>query len=211
MTSDKSNKIYSMFENYYLEIVLALIVITITAFMIWGIFAHKKLKGLENNVKKSWINVEAVLKKRREFIFDFIKTVKPCMARETKKEEEILKQMSGLKKDTKIKVNKLKTFKEIDSRIIEEKEVSYVLQKMFALSECCLDLKTNENFLNKQEQIMEIEEKIIYARNAYNAAVQIFNVHLKMFPNNIAAVFGSFKKAPFFEFKERSQPIVCDI
>ena len=70
---------------------------------------------------------------------------------------------------------------------------------MFALSESYPDLKANTNFNNLQNELSEIEQKIVYARQFYNDSVLKLNNKIEMFPSNIIAKMFNFKQEVFFE------------
>src|SRR4029453_4448047 len=63
-----------------------------------------------------------------------------------------------------------------------ENVLSGALRQLFALSEAYPDLKANENFLNLQEELTSTEDRISYARQFYNDAVQNYNTRIQTFP-----------------------------
>ena len=67
------------------------------------------------------------------------------------------------------------------------------------------DLKANQNFLALQEELTSTENKIAFARQAYNDAVLFFNNKIEMFPSNIIASMFSFRPQEFFEIEEPAQ------
>ena len=73
------------------------------------------------------------------------------------------------------------------------------MNKLFALAENYPDLKANENFMNLQNELTSIEEKIVYSRQFYNDSVLKLNNKIEMFPSNIVAGMFNFKKRKFFE------------
>jgi len=74
-----------------------------------------------------------------------------------------------------------------------------MLKSLFAVVENYPDLKANENFLNLQNQLVEIEDQLQYARRYYNGAVRNYNIRVESFPSNILAGFLSFKQENFFQ------------
>jgi LemA protein len=67
------------------------------------------------------------------------------------------------------------------------------------------DLKANQNFLALQEELTSTENKIAFARQAYNDQVLFFNNKIQMFPSNIVAQMFNFQKEEFFEIEEEKE------
>jgi len=67
------------------------------------------------------------------------------------------------------------------------------------------DLKANQNFLALQEELTSTENKISFARQAYNDQVLFFNNKIQMFPSNIIAGMFSFKEEEFFEIEDKAE------
>ena len=76
---------------------------------------------------------------------------------------------------------------------------SGALGRLLVTMEKYPDLKANQNFLKLQGELTEIENKISFARQFYNDAVQKYNVYVKRFPSNIVASMFKFKEEKFFE------------
>jgi LemA protein len=70
------------------------------------------------------------------------------------------------------------------------------------------DLKANQNFLALQEELTSTENKISFARQAYNDQVLFFNNKIQMFPSNIVAGMFSFKSEEFFEIEDQTEKAV---
>ena len=67
------------------------------------------------------------------------------------------------------------------------------------------DLKANQNFLALQEELTTTENRIAFARQAYNDQVLFLNNKVEMFPSNIVAGMFGFRKGQFFELEEQSE------
>jgi LemA protein len=76
------------------------------------------------------------------------------------------------------------------------------LSKFFALSEAYPDLKANETMNNVMEELSSTENKVAFARQAYNDSVMTYNTYREQFPNNLIANNFSFKEAELFEVDE---------
>ena len=77
--------------------------------------------------------------------------------------------------------------------------LSGTLKTLFAVSENYPDLKSNENFLQLQNELVDTEDKIQAARRFYNGNVRDLNIKVQVFPTNIFAGMLGFVKRDFFE------------
>jgi LemA protein len=76
------------------------------------------------------------------------------------------------------------------------------LGRLFALAEAYPDLKANQNMIQFQEELSSTENKVAFARQAFNDSVMSYNNARENFPNNFVAGMFSFKQAEFLEIKE---------
>lgn len=86
-----------------------------------------------------------------------------------------------------------------------------MLKNLFVAVENYPDLKANKNFLDLQNQLIEIEDQLQYARRYYNGAVRNYNIRVESFPSNIIAGIFNYKQDNFFEISlatERKTPEV---
>jgi len=83
-----------------------------------------------------------------------------------------------------------------------ESQLGGTLGRLFALSEAYPDLKANQNMLALQEELTSTENKIAFARQAFNDAATSYNIRREVFPaNTVAGMFG-FKEAALLETAE---------
>jgi LemA protein len=84
-----------------------------------------------------------------------------------------------------------------------------MMSKLFALSESYPDLKADTQFQQLMEELSSTENRISYARQAFNDAVMQYNTYREQFPSNIIANNFAFKEASLLEFKNKEiqQPV----
>jgi len=87
-------------------------------------------------------------------------------------------------------------------RSLVTKRLGRALGRLFAVAEAYPDLKASQNFLALQAELGETENKIAYARQFYNSAVQSLNTAVRSIPTNIIAGMGSFREEQYFEAAE---------
>ena len=83
--------------------------------------------------------------------------------------------------------------------------MSGALNKFLLTVENYPDLKANQNFLSVQEELKSTENKIAFARQAYNDQVLFLNNKIQMFPSNLIANSFNFKQEEFFELEDEAQ------
>jgi LemA protein len=89
-----------------------------------------------------------------------------------------------------------------------ESELNGAMSKFFLVVENYPDLKANQNFLAVQEELTSTENKIAYARQAYNDQVLFFNNKTEVVPSSLVAAMFSFKKEEFFEIGDKAEKAV---
>ena len=92
-----------------------------------------------------------------------------------------------------------------------EGALASVLSRLFALSEAYPDLKANQNMIQFQEELTSTENKVAFARQAFNDSVMSYNNTAENFPNNIIAGMFSFKLASFLEIDSEEKREVPEV
>ena len=156
--------------------------------------------GKAQMVKNAWSDIDVQLKRRGDLIPQIVETVKAYASHEKSLFEEIVSKRN-------------EAFAAGDNpaaRGNAETALSAPMLEVMALAEDYPDLKSNENFLDLQDELSDTENKIEMARRFYNGAVRELNVSVQSFPGNILAGIFGFSAANFFEinFAERRPPKV---
>lgn len=166
-------------------IVLIVILVIIALFVI---STYNGLVSARNKVRDQFSQIDIQLKKRFDLIPNLVETVKGYAKHESETFEKVIQARNGYMNASSDE-DKLKASKELSSGIT----------KIIALAENYPELKANTNFVDLQNQLKDIEEKISYARQFYNDSVLMYNNKIEMFPSNIVASMFGFKKETFFE------------
>ncbi len=161
---------------------------------LWFFGTYNSLVFLRNQAKNCWAQIDVQLKRRHDLIPNLVETVKGYAGHEKTTFEAVVNarnaalQANGVAQQAKA-----------------EGELSGVLSRLLALSEAYPDLKANQNFLSLQEELSSTENKISFARQAYNDAVMQYNTKIQMIPSNIVAGFGGFSAMDLFELADQTQ------
>ena len=165
---------------------------------------YNSLVRLRNQAENAWAQIDVQLKRRHDLIPNLVETAKGYMEHERGTLEAVTKARNlaaGAQQGPSGPGEMGKA----------EGGLSQALSNFFVVVEQYPDLKANQNFLALQEELTSTENKIGFARQAYNDQVLHFNNKVQMFPSNIIAGMFSFKEKEFFEIEapaEREVPKV---
>jgi len=144
-----------------------------------------------NETKNAWAQIDVQLKRRCDLVPNLVETVKGYAKHESSTLEGVIAARS-----------RAVAAPNTGERIKAEGELSQALGRLMVLTENYPELKANQNFLGLQEELTSTENKIGFARQAYNDAVMEYNTGIESFPNNFIAGFGTFKEATLLESTE---------
>jgi len=167
-----------------LIIVLAILVLLI----IFVISLYNRLVQLRNNRENAFADIDVQLKQRYDLIPQLVETVKGY----AKHERETLARVIELR-------NQAVAATTIDGKIAAENQLSGVLAGLKVTLEAYPDLKANQNFLQLQEEMSDIENKLAAVRRFFNSATKEFNNAVQTFPSNLIAGMFGFQKAQMFD------------
>lgn len=168
-------------KNLMIIVIIAIIVLML-------ITTYNKLNRLDENVDGSWAQVENVLKRRVDLIPNLVNTVKGY----AEHEKEVLMGITEAR-------SKFESSNSPEEYAKANTELNNALTKLYAVVENYPELKSNENFLNLQDELAGTENRIATERRRYNEAVKVYNTSIRRFPTNILAKMFSFEKKEYFE------------
>jgi LemA protein len=181
-------------------------------FILFGVGTFNTLVALRNRYKNAFSQIDVQLKRRYDLIPNLVEVAKGYMSHERETLEAVVnarnhavtaQQKAALSPGDPAAMNSLGA---------AEAQVSGALGRLFALAESYPDLKANQNMLALQEQLTSTENKVAFARQAFNDAVMSYNTQCERFPASLIAGLGGFAPAQLFELespKEREAPRVA--
>jgi len=192
-----------------------IVLIVILAVIVFGILffvaIYNKLIQLKNRFKNAFAQIDVQLKRRYDLIPNLVETAKGYM----KHEREVLEAVIKARNQASDAMQKASAdpgnSEAIQGLIGAESALSGTLGRLFALVEAYPDLKANQNMMQLSEELTTTENKVSFARQAFNDAVMVYNTAREVFPNNVVANMFAFKEAQLFEIKaeaERKAPKV---
>lgn len=182
-------------------LIIILVVIVVAA--LWGIGKYNGLVSQDENVKKTWANVEAQYQRRSDLIPNLVSTVKGYAKHEQQTFEQVV---AARAKATQITVDADNlTPEKLQAYQRAQGDVTTALGKLLAVAENYPELKANENFSELQSQLEGTENRINESRRQYNEAVQTYNKKVRSFPTNIIAGICGFDRKESFKADEGAE------
>ncbi|MCB0278256.1 MAG: LemA family protein [Calditrichaeota bacterium] len=170
-----------------MDITIILIIIAVVL-VFWLISIYNNLVKLRNNRENAFADIDVQLKQRHDLIPQLVDTVKGYMKHENEVLTRITEARSGAL-----------AAKTISEKIGAESALSSALGGLNVAIEAYPDLKANSNFMQLQEEISDIENKLAAARRYFNSATRELNTSVESFPAVMVAGAFGFKKEPMFD------------
>jgi len=164
------------------------ILIILAVLVIFVIFLYNRLIKLKNNRENAFADVDVQLKQRLDLIPQLVESVKAYM----KHESTVLSDI------TNARANAIKATS-IEEKIVAESQLTSALQGLKVAVEAYPDLKASQNFMQLQEEISDIENKLAASRRFFNSATKELNIAIETFPSNLIANRFGFKREPMFD------------
>lgn len=188
---------------------ITLIVAVILVF--WIISLYNKLIVLRNRFKNAFAQIDVQLKRRYDLIPNLVESVKGYMKHESETLEKVIKARADA-----VSANKGAAANPADGNAMQglvgaESALSGALGRLLVVVEKYPDLKANQNVSRLMEELTSTENKVSFARQAYNDSVMVYNTATEVFPSVIVARMFAFQQAVLFEIKteaEREAPKV---
>jgi len=176
-------------------IVLGVVVVVI----IWGVSIYNSLVALRNRFRNSYAQIDVQLNRRYDLIPNLVETAKAYL----KHERETLEAVIAAR-NTAVSANRGAAAQPDDAAAVQkvmaaEGVLTGAMTKFFALAESYPDLKADKTMTNVMEELSATENKVAFARQAFNDAVMTYNTEREQFPKNIIANNFGFKEAQMFE------------
>jgi LemA protein len=181
---------------------VALVAVLLIVFIIG---AYNSLVTLRNRFKNAYSQIDVQLKRRYDLIPNLVETAKGYLAHERGTLEAVIAaRNTAVTANTRAAQNpgESSAMKEISSA---ESALSGVMGRLFALAESYPDLKANTTMLNLMEELTSTENKVSFARQAYNDSVMAYNTRREVFPTNLIAGPFNFGPAELFVIEKPEQ------
>lgn len=179
-----------------------LVILGILAVLIfWGVAIYNGLVELRNRFKNAFSQIDVQLQRRYDLIPNLVESAKAYMKHEREALEAVIQARNQAQAAGKKAAADPGDASAIAALAGAEGVLTGALGRFFALAEAYPDLKANENMLQLSEELSSTENKIAFARQAYNDAVMNYNNKRESFPDMIIAGPFNFREAELLELQ----------
>jgi LemA protein len=166
------------------------VVLIVLLLLVWGIGTFNRLVRQRNQVRAAAAQVDVQLKRRHDLIPNLVETVKGYATHERGTLDAVIAARA-----TAVGAREAGAAERAEA----EGELSQALSRLLVVAEAYPDLKANQNFLALQGELSQTEDKIAYARQFLNNAVQTINTTIESVPSNVIAGIGGFRREEYFQ------------
>lgn len=164
-----------------------IVIVVVVILAAWLVSMYNSLVKMRNNRENAFADIDVQLK-----VPQLVETVKGYAAHEKDTLERVINARNGAI-----------GAKTIDEKIVAENALSSALSGLKITLEAYPDLKANQNFLQLQEEIADLENKLSSVRRYFNSATKEYNNAVETFPSNILAGMFGFRKEVMFDLGEQ--------
>ena len=172
---------------------------------VWAVSIYNRLVQLRNRFKNGFAQIDVQLKRRYDLIPNLVETAKGYIKHERETLEAVIKARNQAVTAANAAGANPGNPAAMQGLSQAEGQLTGVLGRLFALSESYPDLKANQNMLAIQEELSSTENKVAFARQAFNDSVMEYNTKRESFPDTIFAGMFGFSAAELLQATESAE------
>ncbi len=176
--------------------------VIVIAIVVYVVAMYNNLVSLRNRVRNAFSQIDVQLTRRYDLIPNLIESVKGYMSHERGTLEAVVEARNVAAAGLKRAAADPSDAEAIKALAAAENSLGGTLGRLFALAEAYPDLKASQNMQQFQEELTSTENKVAFARQAFNDAVLGYNNACQSFPSNLLANNFGFKLAEFLEVEQ---------
>jgi LemA protein len=171
-----------------------ILVAVLVVLALWLMNLYNSLVRLRNRRQNAFADIDVQLRQRHDLVPQLVETVKGYASHE----KELLLRVTEAR-------TAAMSARTIDDKIAAEQQLTSALQGLKVQVEAYPDLKANQNFLQLQEELSDIENKLAASRRFFNGATTEYNNAVESFPGNLLARNFGFQREVFFDLGTESR------
>jgi LemA protein len=179
-------------------VLLAIVVIIV----LWVVSLYNRLVGSRNGYKNAFAQIDVQLKRRYDLIPNLVETAKGYIKHERETLEAVIKARNSAVSAVQAAAANPGDATAMRGLAGAEGQLTASLGRLFAVAEAYPDLKANQNMMQLSEELTSTENKVAFARQAYNDSVMGYNNQREMFPGSMIAGMFNFQPAQLLELDE---------
>lgn len=184
---------------------LIVLVVIIAAAAFYGVGIYNHLITLRNLFRNAYTQIDIQLKRRYDLIPSLVEATKGYLAHERGTLEAVMKARNSAVDASKAAAQSPGSAAAMTGLHQAEGALTGMLSRLLAVVEAYPDLKANQTIADLMEELTSTENKISFARQAYNDAVTGYNIQREKFPQNVIASLFDFKTAALLDAVEKPE------
>ncbi len=176
----------------------------IVALALFAVVIYNRLVAARNRYKNAFAQIDVQLTRRHDLIPNLVETAKGYRAHERETLEAVVQARNAAVSGLKAAAADPGSPDAMQQLGGAENQLTQTLGRLFALSESYPDLKANQNMMQLSEELASTENRVAFARQAYNDAVMAYNNKREVVPNNFIAGMFNFGPAQLLEIEDKS-------
>jgi LemA protein len=182
-----------------------ILLLIVVAVVIWAVAIYNGLVVMRNRFKNAFAQIDVQLKRRYDLIPNLVETAKGYIKHERETLEAVIRARNSAQTAAQAASASPGNPAAMQALGAAEGQLTGVLGRMFALAEAYPDLKANQNMMSLQEELASTENKVAFARQAFNDSVMGYNTKRESFPANIFAGMFNFGPAELLQATESAE------
>ena len=184
-----------------MTILLAVIVVIV----LWAAGSFNALVGLRNRFRNAFAQIDVQLKRRYDLIPNLVETAKGYLAHERQTLDAVVAARSAASATRARAAANPGDQGAVKQLAVDDAALTGALGRLFAVAEAYPDLKANVNMMQLSEELTTTENKVSFARQAYNDAVMTYNTRVESFPGNLIAGLFAFRPADLWQLEAAAE------
>jgi LemA protein len=186
-------------------ILLSVLLVIVAVVGLWLVGVYNGLVRLRNRFKNAFAQIDVQLKRRYDLIPNLVETAKGYLAHERETLESVTKARNIALAAAKAASANPADGSSMKNLLAAEAGLGGALSRLMVVSERYPDLKANQNMLQLTEELTSTENRISFARQAFNDSVMTYNTRRETFPNVILASAFGFEPAELFQVDDAAE------
>jgi LemA protein len=186
---------------------LIILLVVVVALGLFVMSMYNRLVSLRNRFKNAFAQIDVQLKRRYELIPNLVETAKAYMKHERETLEAVITARNAAMSAEQKVAGDPSDAVAMQGLIGAERGLASAMTRFFALSESYPELKADANMRQLSEELVSTENRIAFARQAYNDSVTSYNTARETFPSNMLAGAFGFQEAPLLVIENEAERV----